>query len=412
MKKVTLARIVLNALQTLPNKLNHPQPPPSKRQGGGFEAFPFFRPTGMWEVLASVGNRRQPRGGLGGVGAFDRRTLRLGLIVLFLVSACQQNSNDHTQKARAEHSNIVTASGELASEDTAELGPPLLQFMRGLKVSFMAEEGKAVKKGLPVVGFDNSQQKQELLTKQSELATAQQKRDNTLRSDEEQREMIRLQAAEARMKQQKTTRKLEASQQLVARIEIQKLELDLQVANDEVQRTEALIKHHEQAMTVRRALANADVARLQADVDRVQGEIKRMMVKASKDGLVVHKNNWEGNKIAVGDSVYWGQSIIEIPSLDKMIVRAEIKEVDARAVQIGQSADIVLDAQPDKTFHGKIKSLGQSIRPRSREEPTPVFDAVVALDEIDASVMRPGMAARLTINTGDANSSAALTVKN
>ncbi len=329
-----------------------------------------------------------------------------------VISACDAPAPQrHSDAERVTHSNTVTASGELTSEDTAELGPPLLKFMRGLKVSFMAEEGSDVKKGQPVLGFDNSQQKQELLTKQSELATAQQKRQNTLRSDEEQRELIRLQAAEAKMKQQKAVRKLESSQQLVARIEIQKLELDLQVANDEVQRTDSLLQHHEKAMTVRRALADADVARLQADVDRVQGEIKRLMVRAPKDGLVVHKNNWEGNKISVGDSVSWGQSIIEIPSLDKMIVRAEIKEVDARAVQVGQSVDIVLDAQPDKTFYGKVKSLGQAIRPRSREEPTPVFDAIIALDEIDASVMRPGMATRLTIHTGDAKSRSALVVE-
>lgn len=334
--------------------------------------------------------------------------LPLATVFAYFLLACHDDVDD--VPTRAMHSNIVSASGELASEDTAELGPPLLQFMRGLKVSFLAEEGIAVKKGQPVLGFDNSQQKQELLTKQSELATAQQKRDNTLRNDEEQRELTRLQAAEARMKQEKAQRKLDSSQQLVARIEIQKLELDLQIAQDEVARTAFLQTHHEQAMQVRRALADANVARLQADVDRIQGEIKRMMVRAPKDGLVVHKNNWDGNKISVGDNVSWGQSIIEIPSLDKMIVRAEIKEVDARAVQVGLSASITLDAQPDKTFRGKITSLGQAIRPRSREEPTPVFDAVIALDEVDAEVMRPGMAARVMINTADGNARASSSV--
>ena len=122
-----------------------------------------------------------------------------------------------------------------------------------------------------------------------------------------------------------------------------------------------------------------------------------MAVPAPRSGFVVHVTNWRGEKVEVGQSIYYGQELLEIADLDQMELAAEIAEPDAGRVAVGQQAEIVLDAAPDRTFTGSIRQLGRLFRTKSWESPTMVFDAVITIDEPDAELMRPGMAASVTI---------------
>lgn len=337
---------------------------------------------------------------------------RHGLLPLVLVtgalmfSGCGRNEaavgdGRGAEKPVAMRANVVTASGELEAIDSVQLGPPVLQNSRNQKITFMAPEGDMVKAGTPVMRFDASKQQQDMQVRRADLATAKQRRESVLQNDEAQAQQLNLQLAEARMKLDKVTRKLDASSNYVANNEIRKLRIDKQIADDEVARCEALLAHHVNARAARKALADAQVSRIQTDVDRLQDEIRRLTILAPKDGIVVHLSDWDGNKFAVGSQLFMGQTALAIPSLDRMRVKAEILEVDARQVQVGQRVDIVLDARPDKRFEGRVEKLGQAFRPRSHQEPTVVFDAEISLSEVDAELMRPGMAARLTIYSGD-----------
>lgn len=337
---------------------------------------------------------------------------RHGLLPLVLVtgalmlSGCGRNEaavgdGRGAEKPVAMRANVVTASGELEAIDSVQLGPPVLQNSRNQKITFMAPEGDMIKAGTPVMRFDASKQQQDMQVRRADLATAKQRRESVLQNDEAQAQQLNLQLAEARMKLDKVTRKLDASSNYVANNEIRKLRIDKQIAEDEVARCEALLAHHVNARAARKALADAQVSRIQTDVDRLQDEIRRLTILAPKDGIVVHLSDWDGNKFAVGSQLFMGQTALAIPSLDRMRVKAEILEVDARQVQVGQRVDIVLDARPDKRFEGRVEKLGQAFRPRSYQEPTVVFDAEISLSEVDAELMRPGMAARLTIYSGD-----------
>ena len=93
-----------------------------------------------------------------------------------------------------------------------------------------------------------------------------------------------------------------------------------------------------------------------------------------------------------------GNSLMDVPSLDNLAIKMEVDESDTNKVRIGQAVDVVLNAYPERIFTGKITSKGQAYRNKSQRNQKVVFDAWVTLDDLDLSIMRPGMQANVNLS--------------
>ena len=116
--------------------------------------------------------------------------------------------------------------------------------------------------------------------------------------------------------------------------------------------------------------------------------------------MVVYRLSANGKKLTVGETVYLGQPLIDIPTLEKMLVVGEIPEADIARVAVGQRVEVILDTIPDRQFLGEIISLGKIVRPKSDAQPNVIMDSDIRLLDPDVDVMRPGMTARLKIVVG------------
>ena len=112
---------------------------------------------------------------------------------------------------------------------------------------------------------------------------------------------------------------------------------------------------------------------------------------------MVINTNGDGDKHAVGDTVFMGASLIEIPSLENLAIKMEVDEADTTKVFIGQTVAVVLNNYPERSFTGVITSKGQAYRQKSTRNQKIVFDVWITLDNLDTEIMRPGMQANVTI---------------
>ena len=126
-----------------------------------------------------------------------------------------------------------------------------------------------------------------------------------------------------------------------------------------------------------------------------------MKLKAPIPGLVVYVANWNNEKKTVGSQVHFHETVVSLPTLSTLMVKAQIAESDAGRVRVGQEVNINLDAIPEKTFKGRISWVGTIFRQPSRSRPIKVLDIEVSFDEIDLRRMRPEMVARLKINVDE-----------
>ncbi len=324
--------------------------------------------------------------------------ISLCLASSLLVSCSDSDALDNETANKIEKT-VFEASGVLESLDNAFIGPPIVKGMWQFKVTYLAPEGKLVKKDDIILRFDDSQLNQKLMIKKSELDKAKKSLENEVLTNDAKRQELKLALAEKKMALEKARRKWEQSKGLSGKTETEKLELDFKLKSVEYQKSKYLMEHFEKEATSKKALAEENVNRLSQEVNRLVEDIAKLKVKAPKDGMVVYKEGWDGNKPVVGENVWQGQKLMELPSVESTVVKAAIDEVDTPRVKTGQQVNIYIDAIPDKTFSGMITQVERVYHPESRDDPSVVFDAIIEFAQLDTEIMRPGMNVRLEIYT-------------
>ncbi len=159
----------------------------------------------------------------------------------------------------------------------------------------------------------------------------------------------------------------------------------------------------------------AAVKQERAQVDRASKTLNQVELKLASnavfspiDGLVVYAlvgNPEDGRKVEVGLLPYEGKTLMELPDVSSMQVLTEINEMDVDKIQLGQVAEIRLDAVPEVVFHGKVSRVGSLAqhkvsRASGKRTGEKVFSVDVDVDEVDPR-LRPGLSAGVSIQVED-----------
>lgn len=285
----------------------------------------------------------------------------------------------------------VPVTGTLSAVQSTVIGPPQLSDVWDFKIAFLAPEGAQVRQGQPVLGFDTSELETRLQEKMAERDSAQtelEKRQVNLEISRREDEM-RLAEAEARLR--RATNKVNVPEELVARNELAESRADLALAKRE-------IGYYQNRLRLQNGQAAAEIESLRNRRDRAAARvaetaaaIARMTATAPRDGTIIYNDDGRGEKKKIGDSVWRGQTVLEIPDLRRMRAEGEIDEADAGRVTVGQRVTLRLDAHPDVVFSGRVRSLRGAVQAKSRNNPLKVVRLEIDLDRTDPQRMRPGM---------------------
>ena len=317
----------------------------------------------------------------------------LGLSVVLLV-ACQAEKEQVEEKVVSAK---VTASAELISLKNATIGPPNISRMWQYKIQKMAPENKLVKKGEVILVFDGQRVKNDLIGRQSKLeAEIKKAESNKLKDDATTQDLI-LKLAEAEMEYKKAKRKAEIVDASRSNIERLKQQADFRYQTEGLVQAKQKLAHHKKAMLINVKVSEGKIKIMQSRVNRIQQEIVKLSVKAPKDGLVMYQENGNGEKAAVGETVYMGRSLMQLPSLDAVALKAEFAEPDKAKLKQGQAVRVIFEAYPEMSYMGTITKLGHAFYPKSANNPKVIFDAQIELGKTRPDVMRPGMKAKIEV---------------
>ncbi|MDD8016507.1 MAG: efflux RND transporter periplasmic adaptor subunit [Acidobacteriota bacterium] len=317
--------------------------------------------------------------------------------LLFLASCSRAGDTREVKITRAPLDIKIHATGQLQSAASFFVGCPSVERVWRYTISSMAPEGKAVKEGDMILAFDAREIMQRLQLKQAELDTGRKELERMRLQEQQSREDIGLQYEEEKVNKQKAVRKADYPEDLISPMELQKRKMELELAELQEELSERRLSAQISGMKSRIQVQESKVRLLAAEVERLERDIKKMNVPAPRAGLVVYTPDWEGKKKVVGDMCWLGETILELPDLSRMQMKAVILEVQAGRVKSGQQAEVRLDSNPDRVYKGMVASMGKVFRVKSDSQPAIVFDAVIDLSESDPELMRPGMAAGVDI---------------
>jgi HlyD family secretion protein len=173
------------------------------------------------------------------------------------------------------------------------------------------------------------------------------------------------------------------------------------------QRVAALAQAKAQTDSQRAHLDQA-VASQRANYDALDKTISR----APFDGLVTNVPVREGETVVVGIQNAEGSTLMTLADMSVITAEVKVDETDIVNLQLGQVADVTVDALPGKTFKGHVTEVGDQALLRSTgiatsqstsgTEEAKDFKVVVTLDQLpgeDLAELRPGLSTTAKITT-------------
>jgi HlyD family secretion protein len=310
----------------------------------------------------------------------------------------------------------VYTIGELRPTQTAMIvAPPVAGGT--LQIIHIVKTGTYVKQGDVIVDFDPSEQEYNLEQSQSQLDEADQqirkmKADQSVRVAQENVSLLTAQYAVRRAEL-----KVKGND-LLGKIEARKNVIELEESRRRLEQLQQDIKSRASSDAADLMVQNVAHAKAALGIKMAQQFIDNMTIRAPISGIISLGQNFESLMSAGGSIIF--SSVMEIPTyrdgdqaspgrvigqvqgVEQMEIASRVIETDRGNLEPGQSADVLVDSKPLKTFQGKIKSLAGSTSSESsmvnylENMSTRSFAAVFEVDAHD-DPLNLGVTARVTI---------------
>jgi HlyD family secretion protein len=302
---------------------------------------------------------------------------------------------------REDLSTVISGTGQIKPKNYVNVGANAMGRITHLYVA----EGDRVHKGEMVATIENVQQEANVNGQEAAIDSA--KTDIAAYIAAEKTAQANLQHAQADLEQKKLDWDraqalykdgIDSKQQYDAA----KAAFDLDVAD--IAQAEAQLNQ---------AKANTDSARgrmhtQEADLKVNQDLYNRTIAVAPFDGIVTNEPPREGEMVVTGIQNTEGSTLMTIADMSVVTADVKVDETDIVNVQLGQPAEVTVDALPNKVFKGHVTEVGDQALLRSTgvatsqsttgTEEAKDFRVVVTLDGTFDD-LRPGLSCTAKITT-------------
>ncbi len=290
----------------------------------------------------------------------------------------------------------VPMDGELKAVESYIVKAPA-NVWGNIRIVKLVPEGTHVKKGDFLIQFDTSEQLQRLQEVKNSLETALATLASTKADIENQMAELEsnIKIERYNLEQARLRAKNAVYEAVNKRREI---ELSLKKAELNYQRLIEKKKSLEQINAAKLRKAQLEVERARIRVKQAEDDLKSLTITSPASGLVVYEKVWDSSgmiKLKVGYSPWRSQSLIEIPSQNKMKVSGSIDEIEISKVKKGLPAEIRLDAVKDSVYTGKVTEIA-TLAHKDDQTGKNVFDVEILIDQEDPR-LKPGMTAHCKI---------------
>jgi HlyD family secretion protein len=326
----------------------------------------------------------------------------VGLVALFIYR--QQAGYTKVLTARVVRQDLVTVvsgTGQIKPKTYTNLGATSM----GRVTHLFVKEGDMVKAGETVASIEHVQQEAAVSGQQAAIAAAKTDIDANIAAEKTAEANVAKAKADLEQKRLDWEREqplYEAGIVAKSDFDAKKAAYDTDVASVD-QAIAALNQTRAQTSSLRGHL-NTQVASLRAN----QNALDLTIAVAPFDGIVTNLPVREGETVVEGIEGYQGSTLMTLADMSVITAEVKVDETDIVNVQIGQPADVTVDALPGKVFKGHVTLVGDQALLRSTGMATSTstsgteeakdFKVVVTLDA-PSSDLRPGLSTTAKITT-------------
>ncbi len=321
-----------------------------------------------------------------------------------------------TEKAlRQDLSSTVTASGEVKPRYYVNIGANAM----GRLTEILVREGDRVRKGQLLAKLEAIQAHADLEAQKAALSSAQADAaasEAALAAADENLKTVQAGVDRARADAERARLDFERATQLLAGKLIARQEYDQQRAANEssaaaLREAEARLAQAraQRAQTASQvASSQKRVAQSQATVVRVNDVVDKYQSFSPLDGIVTNLPVRVGETVVPGVQNSSASLIMTIADMSLITAEVRVDETDIISMRLGQTAEVTIDAMPNRTYPGHVIEIGNTAILRSSgmaasqsaisSQEAKDFKVVVALDSPPEDI-RPGLSCTAKITT-------------
>jgi HlyD family secretion protein len=302
---------------------------------------------------------------------------------------------------RQELTTVVSGTGQIKPTTYVNVGANVM----GRVTHFYVKEGDIVKKGETLAQIENVQQTANVAGQEAAIAAA--KTDISSYIAAEKTAEANVDHAKADLEQKRLDWEREqalykAGIESKANYDAKKALYDTAVAS--VNQAIAQLNQAKAQTDSARGHLGTQVATLRANQDMLD----KTIAVAPFDGIVTNMPIKEGETVVTGIQNTAGSTLMTLADMSVITAEIKVDETDIVNVQLGQPADVTVDALPGKVFKGHVTLVGDQALLRSTGQATSTstsgteeakdFKVVITLDS-PSNELRPGLSTTAKITT-------------
>jgi HlyD family secretion protein len=337
-----------------------------------------------------------------------------GLVAFMVIKQQSSYTKVLTAKiVRQDLATVVSGTGQIKPKTYVNVGATSF----GRITHFNVKEGDLVKKGQVVATIESVQQEASVSGQQAAIAAA--KTDISSYIAAEKTGEANVEKAKADLEQKRLD--WERAQSLykdgiLAKqdYDAKKAAYDLSVAS--LAQAIAQFNQAKAQTESQRGHLQTQVATLRANQDL----LNKTIAIAPFDGIVTNMPLREGETVVVGIQNALGSTLMTLADMSVITAEVKVDETDIVNIQLGQTADVTVDALPGKVFKGHVTLVGDQAILRSTgiatsqsttgTEEAKDFKVVVTLDT-PSSDLRPGLSTTAKITTAHKTNALSLPIQ-
>lgn len=146
--------------------------------------------------------------------------------------------------------------------------------------------------------------------------------------------------------------------------------------------------------------AREAVLQARAALDKAEDDLSKATIFAPLSGRVIELNAEEGEVVVSGTMNNPASVIGTIADLSEILAEVEVDETEVAYLELGQLAQLEVDALPDRSYSGRVVEIGSSGYEKPTQPDVTFFKVKVLFDAPDPA-LRPGMSVRAEISTAE-----------
>jgi len=337
-----------------------------------------------------------------------------GLVTFFIIHQQSGYTKVLTAKiANQDLATVVSGTGQIKAKTYVNLGATAM----GRVTHLFVKEGDMVKKGETVATIENVQQEANVSGQQATISAA--KTDIASSIANEKTSEANVEHAKADLEEKKLD--WDRAQALYKDGIMAKQDFDAKKAAYDLD-----------VASVAQAVAGLNQAKAQTDSARGhlgtqvaslrfnQDLLDRTISIAPFDGIVTNEPVREGETVVEGIQNTEGSTLMTLADMSVVTAEVKVDETDIVNIQLGQPAEVTVDALPGKSFKGHVTLVGDQALLRSTGQATSTstsgteeakdFKVVVTLDN-PSNDLRPGLSTTAKITTAHKSSVLAIPIQ-